>query len=178
MSLTCCIKTVVNPIVSRSFSVKFKKSEGKVDVKIYLSKVDDAGMLLDEMLELMPMGYGFRVNFVWKGVPDELRTSPAYKILLLKIFGKEDIGAPPGFSSTTSHNKSEKHESESEFDQQVRIVWTHVKEHGAAPDFKSRINDSRKLKIANYIRSVLGINEKFMSVSDALRIADGVLKYD
>lgn len=140
------VKVVVNPHATRSFALRFESSPKKLaNLKIIMQNVADVNSILAEIKENVPRKYNFAVQFNWKNVPDIIRMDKMFQAVILQIF---QSGVDNGMSDQKPRH---------DYKILAGRVKTHISIYGAAPDFAKYSMIKYKLKIQNYIRTVLGI---------------------
>lgn len=143
------IKTIVNPQAAKSFALRFEIFPKKdVNLKIMLQSASDLHLILDEIKAQIPTKYNFDIQFNWKNAPASLKSDEKFQEEIIKIFH----GAP-----SKNNDDDIKYAS---------IIRTHVQNYGASPNFKKNLTEKNKVKIYNYIKTVLGIPNLTMEQSD------------
>lgn len=153
---TCYVKIIVNPQACKSFSLRFELYPKKdVNLKIMLPNPTDLETVIDEIKKQIPMKYNFNVQWNWKNVPQLIKDNKKFQEEILKIFHVGNI-----------NNKISN--SNIEYIKYAELVKMHTDQHGAAPDFKNNFNDKNKIKIYNYIKTILGIPKLTMEQSNII----------
>src|ERR1700678_3625534 len=149
----CFVKILVNPLAVVSFTIKFAIVPVKeVYLKIMLQSINDLNPILEEIKNRLP-NYDFNVQFNWKNTPQNIKDNKYMQDGLLKVLTKSPIEV----CDRTFDKILNKIPFETDYYTLAELIKNHIKEYGAAPDFKKNIVKKNKIKIHNYIITILGM---------------------
>lgn len=183
--VVCHVKTIVNPKATTSFAIRFQVMPKKeVYLKIILPNVDSLQTILDEIKKQIPMKYNFNVQFNFKNVPKSIEENKIFKEEILKIFNyykaptliveNKDLiinkNNMLNFNNTNAEQfinslPIQQTKTTSQYTQLASLIKVHVDNHGAAPDFKNNFSEKNKIKIHNYMKTVLAMPKLTMAES-------------
>lgn len=144
---TCLVKIIVNPQLDKSFSLLFNSNGAKL--KIIIKNSYEIWEILDNIKKNLPIKFNFNIVFNWKNTPKAIRENKLVKDSIKKILDSENCI--------------------DDYLKYSEIIKNYIQTHGSAPNFKQNTKKKDKLKIYNYIKSI--IPNSGIMINDALEIA-------
>lgn len=168
----CNVKIIVNPQTSKAFALRYDLAPKKVcSLKITIPNVADLNSIIEEIKKQLPIKFNFNINFNWNNVPKEIVNDKKFKEDILRIFQhqsieqlvKPTVKQISNIESTTenilySENNTRSFSNDDiGYERLASMLIMHVKNYGAAPDFRNVFTAKNKEKVHNYIKSALGL---------------------
>lgn len=146
---TCIVKIIVNPQLEQNINLTVSVPKKTAKLKIILQNENDINQMINDTKKIFDGKFNFNLIFNWKATPKSIRENKFIQNELQKIFENSD--------------------NLNEIVKLANIVRKHILMYGSAPNLKLYSNEKCKIKIYNYIKSLLGIPD--LTIEDSMKIA-------